>query len=67
MSDIDYEIKEALQLRNQRFISALKFATTEMTFDDAYSSTGQRRRIPNINEAIEMADDLIARLEAPTL
>ena len=56
----DYEIEEALQLRHQRFIAALRFATTEMVYGDgAYKH-------PNFDEAIDMADTLIKKLEAPT-
>ena len=53
----DYEIEEALQLRNQRFVAALRFATTHASFDDYFME---------IEEAIAMADVLIAKLEEPT-
>ena len=53
----DYEISEALQLRQQRFEAALRFATTHQSDDDYFMT---------IDEAIERADELIAKLEAPT-
>ena len=53
----DYEIEEALQLRNQRFVAALRFATTHSNYDDFFM---------DIEEAIVLADVLIAKLEEPT-
>lgn len=54
----DFEIKEALQLRNQRFVAALRFATVHDASDDCFM---------DIEEAIELADVLISKLEAPTI
>ena len=54
----DYEIKEALQLRQQRFEAALRFATTSDAADDYFM---------DIDDAIKMADELIKKLEAPTI
>ena len=59
----DFEITEALQLRNQRFKAALRFATTEHDFVDERRHLTVRR--PTADEAIAMADELIAKLEAP--
>lgn len=54
----DYEIEEALQLRNQRFVASLRFATTNANSDDFFME---------IEEAIVLADVLIAKLEEPTI
>lgn len=60
----DFEIKEALQLRQQRFTAALRFANTEHGFTDIHGH--ETVRYATFDEAIEMADDLLAKLEAPT-
>ena len=46
--------------QRQRFVAALRFAATEMVCD------GGAYKHPNFDEAIDMADTLIKKLEAPT-
>jgi hypothetical protein len=58
----DWEIQEELQKRQQRFEAALKFATSSMLFGTQESGT---YRQPTFDEAVQMADDLIAKLEEP--
>ncbi len=58
----DYEIKEALQLRQQRFDAALKLTLYYLN-DPEYEHMGMGE---SIDEAIVDADALIAKLEAPT-
>ena len=60
----DFEIKEALQLRQQRFTAALCFANTTHEFTDIHAH--KTIRYATLDEAIDMADELIAKLEAPT-
>ena len=60
----DYEIKEALQLRNQRFEAALAFATNKHEFVNNQGHISYRH--PTFEEAIKKADELITKLEAPT-
>jgi hypothetical protein len=55
-----FEENEYWTLQQQRFEAALKFATSSMLFGDQES--GEYRQ-PTFNEAIEMADVLIAKLE----
>lgn len=60
----DYEIEESLQLRQQRFTAAMAFATTEHEFVDKMKHVTVRHA--TFDEAIKMADEMIAKLEAPT-
>ena len=53
-------VLEGLQKKQQRFDAALKFATSSILFGDTES--GMYRQ-PNLSEAVEMADELIAELE----
>ena len=57
----DYEIKEALQLRNQRFTAALKFMIIKMEQGSGKALVG-----PSLDESIALADLLIEKLETPT-
>lgn len=56
----DYEISEALQLRQQRFDAALAFTIVCCDKDGLVSDL-------DIIMAIKMADNMIAKLEAPTI
>lgn len=55
----DYEIKEALQLRQQRFEAALTIFVQQGKMKPTTKA--------NLDAAIETADLLIAKLEAPTI
>jgi hypothetical protein len=56
----DWELAYELQKDQQRFEAALKFATT----DCIMLSNGTYMK-PGLDQAIEMADALIAKLEEP--
>lgn len=53
----DFEIQQALQLRQQRFTAALALYLDK-------EKAGYRRH--SMDEAIALADELIEKLEAPT-
>jgi len=59
---LDYEVTKFFQDRQQRFEAALKFATTRM--EKGLGMTGPKeRQQPTFDEAIQMADQLLAKLE----
>ncbi len=60
----EFEMQEELQKSQQRFEAALKFATTDMEYGDKVLRQRGTRQ-PSFDEAITMADELIAKLEAP--
>jgi hypothetical protein len=53
MSDLTFEVTEFFQDKEMRFRAALAFATTH---------EGKHIGCPSIDDAIKMADDLIAKL-----
>lgn len=59
----NFEIQEALQLRQQRFTAALAFSNTTHEYVDIDGEVVKKQA--TFDQAIEMADELIAKLEAP--
>lgn len=56
----DYDVTKYFQDRQQRFEAALKFATTTCDYPDRWDGN---MNYPTMDRAIQMADELLTKLE----